>query len=168
MCGSPDVLVHAYCMRLSMQVCQALLHMMMPSVSSQVWLGAGWALCGHETPAGQAQGTQAGSTQCVQEAAHQPASPHKPETNCIDSPYAATPAAGNCLSNTADCAESCPTVIQLSRDERIVLGQKCKQLIDAGRVDWLLQQGFQAGFHCCLAVNMASWMTAQSCHDFPA
>ena len=66
------------------------------------------------------------------------------------------------MSNTAACAEPSPTVIQLSRDERIVLGQKCKQLIDAGREDWLLQQGFQAGFLCCLVVNIARCMTAQS------
>ena len=112
--------------------------------------GAGWALCGHETPAGQAQGNSAESRQCEappQEAGEDPTWPDKPETICTDSSPATTgPAAVNCLSNAADCAEPCPSVIQLSRDERIVLGQKCKQLIDAGRVDWLLQQGFQAGF----------------------
>lgn len=31
----------------------------------------------------------------------------------------------------------------LSRAERIGVGQKCKQLIDQGRLEWLRQQGFQ-------------------------
>ena len=114
----------------------------------QKLLDAGWALCGHETPTGQAQGDPQENMQSrsqAQEAPHRPASPHKPDTTCIEGMPAATrPAADNCSSSTADSAEPCPTFVQLSRDERIVLGQKCKQLIDAGRKDWLLQQGFQA------------------------
>lgn len=111
-------------------------------------LDSGWALCGHETPAGQAQGDPKENSQCksqAQEAPHRPVLPHKPDTTSTEGMPAATrPAADSCCSNTADCAEPCPTFVQLSRDERIVLGQKCKQLIDAGRKDWLFQHGFQA------------------------
>ena len=57
---------------------------------------------------------------------------------------------------SADCPEPCPTAMQLSRNERVVLGQKCKQLIHVGREHWVLQQGFQAGPFCCPAVNLAS------------
>lgn len=121
---------------------------MLRSVSIKSLLDAGWALCGHETPAGQAQGDPKGNMQGksrAQEAPHRPASPQKPDTTCTEGMPAATrPAADNCSSSTADSAEPCPAFVQLSRDDRIVLGQKCKQLIDAGRKDWLLQQGFQA------------------------
>lgn len=114
----------------------------------QKLLDAGWALCGHETPAGQAQGDAKEDMQCksqTQAAPHRPASPDTPDTTCTEGTPADTrPAADSCFSSTADSAEPCPTFVQLSRDERIVLGQKCKQLIDAGRKDWLLRQGFQA------------------------
>lgn len=133
------------------QTCEACLHTMLPGSVAKVV----WALCGHETPAGQAQGGPAEGMQCEsppgpQEAAHRPASPHKPESDCTNGSYASIRVAANsCMSNTAACAEPSPTVIQLSRDERIVFGQKCKQLIDAGREDWLLQQGSQTGSVCC-------------------
>lgn len=117
-----------------------------PFVIQQASPIAGWALCGHETPAGQGpESTQSESP--AQQAADRPASPHKQTSNCTDGTSAAIRAAAStCPSSTADHVESYDTVIQLSRDERIVLGQKCKRLIDAGREDWLLQQGFQARF----------------------
>ena len=114
----------------------------------QKLLDAGWALCGHETPAGQAQDDPKENMQSksqAQEAPHRPALPDKPDNTCTEGMPAATiPAADSCSCSTADSAEPCPTFVQLSRDQRILLGQKCKQLIDAGRKDWLLQQGFQA------------------------
>ena len=80
-------------------------------------------------PAVQSQGDPSVGMQCEspQEAAHRPASPYKPESTCTDGTSASIrPAADSRLSNAADCPEPSPTVIQLSRDERMVLGQKCK------------------------------------------
>lgn len=108
------------------------------------WM-TGWALCGHETPAGQAQDdpveSMQGGSPSQEEAADVAELPQQLGTGGV--PAGSRPAASNGMASAADHAGPCTPVIQLSRGERIVLGQKCKQLIDAGREDWLVQQGFQ-------------------------
>ena len=124
---------------------------------TQVLRTAGWALCGHETPAGQAQDDPVESLQCAsqEEAA---VLPQQLGTGCTEGSSAdARPAATNCKPS----GEPCTSVIQLSRGERVVLGQKCKRLIDAGREDWLLQQGFQARCATCQSSCVAFGISVQ-------
>lgn len=108
---------------------------------------AGWALCGHETPAGEA-GQDASIDFRAHTSGHTPgASPGQAD----GSTAGAEPAHDSCSGssrpekhvNDGDQVSDDPLVL-LSRTERMALGQKCKQLIDAGRVLWLAEQGFQA------------------------
>ena len=107
----------------------------------------GWALCGHETPAGQAQDNQLDIAHC--DKSEQVPSPRfdvQQQTD-IDKTEAGPAAVGTAGSNSVSCTAnqlgSVDAAPQLSRDRRIDLGQKCKQLIDKGREQWLHQQGFQ-------------------------
>ncbi len=108
---------------------------------------AGWALCGHETPAG-----EAGQDALTDSRAHTSGHTSAASPGQADSSTAvAEPAHDSCNGssrpekhvNDGDQVSDDPVVL-LSRTERMALGQKCKQLIDAGRVLWLAKQGFQA------------------------
>lgn len=79
------------------------------------WM-TGWALCGHEAPPGATTEPQAATSPCF-------------------------PAADGCTDATE------PDVTDgggISRSQRIDIGQKCKALIDQGRLEWLQESGFQA------------------------
>lgn len=107
----------------------------------------GWALCGHETPnVGDApdQSPEADATASSSSAAafqHADGFPTLPsagsaeqqeQTRLADDPGA-----------WAD-----NHVTALSRSKRMLLGQKCKRLIDFGRHQYLMMQGFQVNCPC--------------------
>lgn len=110
------------------------------------WM-TGWALCGHETPAGQAQDNQTESMHCnvpVQAPSARYVVQQQAGTGNTEAAHAAVSTAGSkSASETANQSEPIDAAAQLSRDRRIDLGQKCKQVIDKGREQWLRQQGFQ-------------------------
>ena len=99
---------------------------------------AGWALCGHETPAGQAIETDSWQSEG-------PVQTSSTDSTVQQHQCAKTEATAlrNINCNDAERLQAFHMVRQLSRDKRIHLGQKCKQLIDKGREQWLGQQGFQ-------------------------
>ncbi|DBA70544.1 TPA: hypothetical protein ACH3X2_011942 [Trebouxia sp. C0005] len=109
------------------------------------WM-TGWALCGHETPAG-----EAGQHVSTDSRAHTSNDTSAAPPGQADrSTAVAEPAHDSCNGSSrpekhvADGDQvSDDSVILLSRTERMALGQKCKQLIDVGRVLWLAEQGFQ-------------------------
>ncbi len=118
---------------------------------------AGWALCGHEAPAG-----EAGQDALTDSRAHTSGHISAASPGQADSSTAvAEPAHDDCNGSSrpekhvddGDQVSDDPVVL-LSRTERMALGQKCKQLIDAGRVLWLAEQGFQASLFrlksCCV------------------
>ena len=98
---------------------------------------AGWALCGHEIPAGQADEATASKDidSCL--AALQKSTSPSNASNGSEGDKS-DHSCGGCNERVADQ----PAVL-LSRAQRIVLGSKCKQLIDKGRQQWLSEQGFQ-------------------------
>lgn len=115
--------------------------------------GAGWALCGHETPAKEIDEAAALA------AASEDADFDDNAVNGSQGPAAASEAPVPAQHDTAcqHAAKSQQTRL-LSRPERIVLGSKCKKLIDKGREHWLGQQGLQVTLPgvllltCCLAL----------------
>ncbi len=125
----------------------------------------GWALCGHETPAGEAEqaatdlDTETSASDALL-AAHVP----KAHTPAESRPATAVASVdGSCMESNGvgqqvgtaasrDQQASCDPVVSLSRTERMALGQKCKRLIDAGRAMWLAEQGFKA------SVNLVKYM----------
>ncbi len=138
---------------------------------------AGWALCGHETPAGEA-GQDASTDSRVHTSGHTSAtSPGQADSSTA----VAEPAHDSCNGSSrsekhADDGDqgSDDSIVLLSRTERMALGQKCKQLIDAGRVLWLAEQGFQAslfsvGAHavlCSAFVYSVAHKALTSCASF--
>lgn len=121
---------------------------------------AGWALCGHETPAGQAQDIQTESMHCdvpVQAPSARYVVQQQAGTGNTEAAHAAVSTAGSkSASETANQSEPIDAAAQLSRDRRIDLGQKCKQVIDKGREQWLRQQGFQVKeLLICLCISQA-------------
>jgi hypothetical protein len=134
------VAIHGTC-------CNLFFHLSHACHGDGAMCNAGWALCGHETPAGEAE--QDASTDFrAQTSGHTSAA----SLGQADSSTAvAEPAHDSCNGssrpdkpvNDGDQVSDDPVVL-LSRTERMALGQRCKQLIDAGRVLWLAQQGFQA------------------------
>lgn len=80
---------------------------------------AGWALCGHETPNLQEESW--------------PESGDGRKQGGLDAEQA----------KVAAYPPADQQVITLSRSERICLGLKCKRLIDYGRKQWMVEQGFQ-------------------------
>ena len=136
---------------------------------------AGWALCGHETPAGEAEqpdgqgidqpadGQEAdiqGTGSAGQLPHHAQAAATISDSQGVDStePLSHNTHAAVCTSDNvvvgngsvceqdADTAQAQQTVL-LSRPERIALGSNCKKLIDKGRELWLAEQGFQVHLH---------------------
>ncbi|KAL0025254.1 hypothetical protein WJX77_010713 [Trebouxia sp. C0004] len=113
------------------------------------WM-TGWALCGHETPAGEA-GQDAATDPRAHTSGHTSAASSGQKTGQADSStVVAEPAHYSCngssrIEKRVDDRDqaSDDSVVLLSRTERMALGQKCKQLIDTGRVLWLAEQGFQ-------------------------
>lgn len=123
---------------------------------------AGWALCGHETPAGEAD-EEAGvsSSGASVSSQRQPSAASQDQASCCAAASLADARCSEASSTGAQAGKhanidaksgdhahdqciSDAHVIPLSRAERMALGQKCKRLIDAGRVQWLAEQGFQA------------------------
>lgn len=119
---------------------------------------AGWALCGHEAPAGcggadgaddqqqaeQGPGRAQQQAQPQQDSRHealaQPGQKRGREGATPPSPThaaAAPPAA-----DAAAAAEPWRPQAALPRDRKIAIGGRCKRLIDAARLRWLRRQGF--------------------------
>ena len=147
------VAIHGTC-------CILLIHLSHVCHSDGAICDVGWALCGHETPAGEA-GQDASSDSRAHTSGHtSAASPGQADSSTA----VAEPAHDSCNGSSrpekhVDDRDqvSDDSVVLLSRTERMALGQKCKQLIDAGRVLWLAEQGFQASlfrleFMLCCAV----------------
>ena len=116
----------------------------------------GWALCGHETPAGQAQDTDTHSgsaphDMAAQKGLHRPAlQSSDPATSRSAEHEQDSHSKGHCSAENG--VQPFHVFVHLSRSQRIELGQQCKQLIDKGREHWLMQQGFKASFVLpCLA-----------------
>ena len=148
------VAIHGTC-------CILLIHLSLACHSDGAMCDAGWALCGHETPAG-----EAGQHVSTDSRAHTSNDTSAAPPGQADrSTAVAEPAHDSCNGSSrpekhvADGDQvSDDSVILLSRTERMALGQKCKQLIDVGRVLWLAEQGFQASlfrleFMLCCAVS---------------
>lgn len=126
------------------------------SQNNTVIYASGWALCGHETPAGEAE--QEGAAQSTPSSVSDgPSVDCASKGHTLQSSDAAAAVAPNFSRHcehgrTNDAASSDEhmqppqqdPVMFLSRAERMALGQNCKRLIDAGRQEWLAEQGFQA------------------------
>ena len=94
---------------------------------------AGWALCGHEAAAGAAQAEEGG--RCREP----------------DSEYAGVTKGG---------ADPQHPAAAWGREERIVIGQQCKYLIDEGRRQWLQQMSF---VHCQIAQYVDPLVSGENC-----
>ena len=151
---------------------------------------AGWALCGHETPAGEADEEAAVSSPGASAPSQQqPSAASQDQASCCAAAGLAGAGCSECSSTGAQAGKranidatngdhahdhciSDAHVVPLSRAERMALGQKCKRLIDAGRVQWLAEQGFQASlslkFHIVAqCVLLPSMLTSMQLHTVP-
>ncbi|GFR49794.1 hypothetical protein Agub_g11732 [Astrephomene gubernaculifera] len=104
------------------------------------WM-TGWALCGHDTPAG--SGNSNGEADADTEDVDVPAPPTSQEAAAPAPAPAVQQQAWQQNEQQPSVRSSFNPVSHLPRDRRMAVGQMCKQLIDAGRLEWL-QGRFQS------------------------
>lgn len=104
----------------------------------------GWALCGHEAPAGFQAGVEEEEEAAARsggsdlEGGRQLAGGQESiAAAALEARAAAVPAPGQGEGGWRPHQG-------LPREARIAVGQQCKRLIDAGRLEWLAQRGFAA------------------------
>ncbi|PRW32644.1 tRNA:m(4)X modification enzyme TRM13-like protein [Chlorella sorokiniana] len=122
-----------------------------------VWM-TGWALCGHEAPAGfggsddereegaaqQAHQAQQQAQQAAGEAAQSRSSHKRSREEEEEEQQAAEEQVAGPRPVQQDAGTGWRPQADLVRERKIAVGQLCKRLIDAARLRWLGRQGFEA------------------------
>lgn len=101
----------------------------------------GWALCGHEAPAGTADTTDGPSCAAEDQTRAYNYGSFQPHPSLWGPSLTQNSAATGAAEHSADAKAAGSGGIP--RPRRIAVGQKCKALIDRGRLEWLQESGFQ-------------------------
>lgn len=121
-------------------------------------VAAGWALCGHELPAGCGAaegGTDGASAEQAETESDRQLKQIVPGNQPTEAAAADVPASSSSRKScrgdaTAESGGPWQPHHAIRRAERVQLGQQCKDLLDAGRLLWLRQQGLDCQLlHYC-------------------